>query len=410
MSGIRRIDRHRGHSRCLRCADDQSPGRGEPRQAPPAYSARGGRAVHDHRRPAHRRAARLRRPRAKPRRGPRARRRGRVAGRLGPRPHAGARAACARRWSATGRSPGTRIGMCLHVEAKTAVLVETLLAGGAEIAWTGSPATTDDGVAAAMTARANLRIYARKADDTAAHHEHIARVLASDPDMLLDNGADLIAGTVDGPRVARVRRDRGDDLGPPPPYRRAGRPRPVPGHRDQRLADQALVRERAGHRARHRRRVLPRHEHVRRGQDVRRRGLRLVRPQPRPDAARAGRGRARRGDRPGAGARGGLRGDARHRRSRRPPPARTPCITVTGPARRPAPRAPGAAQGRRDARQHGPLLHRDRHGGPARDRRPAPSRSTPTSRRSTSRTGAGSTSSPAARCSTSRRRPGTRSR
>ena len=91
---------------------------------------------------------------------------------------------------------GIRIGMCLHVEAKTAVLVETLLAGGAEIVWTGSPATTDDGVAAAMTARPNVRIYARKADDTAAHHEHIARVLASDPDMLLDNGADLIAGTV----------------------------------------------------------------------------------------------------------------------------------------------------------------------------------------------------------------------
>ncbi|HET7827984.1 MAG TPA: adenosylhomocysteinase [Candidatus Limnocylindrales bacterium] len=92
---------------------------------------------------------------------------------------------------------GHRIGMCLHVEAKTAVLVETLLAGGAEIAWTGSPNTTDDGVAAAMTSRPGLRIYAAKADDMAAHHAHIARVLASDPDMLLDNGADLIAGTVE---------------------------------------------------------------------------------------------------------------------------------------------------------------------------------------------------------------------
>ena len=89
--------------------------------------------------------------------------------------------------------------MCLHVEAKTAVLVETLLAGGAEVAWTGSPATTDDGVAAAMTARENLRIYALKADDVPAHHAHIARVLRSDPDMLLDNGADLIAGTIEVP-------------------------------------------------------------------------------------------------------------------------------------------------------------------------------------------------------------------
>src|SRR3712207_2553265 len=59
---------------------------------------------------------------------------------------------------------GRRIGMCLHVEAKTAVLAEVLLAGGAEIAWTGSPATTDDGVAAAMAMRPGMRVYATKAD------------------------------------------------------------------------------------------------------------------------------------------------------------------------------------------------------------------------------------------------------
>jgi len=94
---------------------------------------------------------------------------------------------------------GRRIGMCLHVEAKTAVLVETLVAGGAEVAWTGSPATTDDGVAAAMAARSGVRIYSLKADDMPAHHEHIARVLRSDPDLLLDNGADLIAESLENP-------------------------------------------------------------------------------------------------------------------------------------------------------------------------------------------------------------------
>lgn len=94
---------------------------------------------------------------------------------------------------------GRRIGICLHVEAKTAVLVETLVAGGAEVAWTGSPATTDDGVAVAMAGRPGVRLYATKADDMPAHREHIARVLRSDPDMLLDNGADLIAGSVENP-------------------------------------------------------------------------------------------------------------------------------------------------------------------------------------------------------------------
>ncbi len=94
---------------------------------------------------------------------------------------------------------GRRIGMCLHVEAKTAVLAETLLAGGAEIAWTGSPATTDDGVAAAMASRDGIRVYAAEADDMPAHREHIARVLRAAPDLLLDNGADLIAGSVNDP-------------------------------------------------------------------------------------------------------------------------------------------------------------------------------------------------------------------
>jgi adenosylhomocysteinase len=94
---------------------------------------------------------------------------------------------------------GRRIGMCLHVESKTAVLVETLLAGGAEVAWTGSPATTDDGVATTMAARRGVRIYSAKADDMAAHRDHVARVLRSDPDLLLDNGADLIAGSVEDP-------------------------------------------------------------------------------------------------------------------------------------------------------------------------------------------------------------------
>jgi adenosylhomocysteinase len=91
---------------------------------------------------------------------------------------------------------GHRIGMCLHVEAKTAVLVEALRAGGAELTITGSPATTDDRVAAFLAEDPGIRVYARKADTMDDHREHVARVLSSAPDLLLDNGADLIAGTV----------------------------------------------------------------------------------------------------------------------------------------------------------------------------------------------------------------------
>ncbi|HEY3181532.1 MAG TPA: adenosylhomocysteinase [Gaiellaceae bacterium] len=88
-----------------------------------------------------------------------------------------------------------RLGMCLHVEPKTAVLVEVLVAGGCAVTITGSPATTDDGTAAALDAD-GVTVYARAADDARDHAVHIGRVLDSGPDCLLDNGADLIAGAV----------------------------------------------------------------------------------------------------------------------------------------------------------------------------------------------------------------------
>lgn len=91
---------------------------------------------------------------------------------------------------------GRRIGMCLHVEAKTAVLVEVLRAGGAEVVLTGSPATTDERVAALLARDVSTRVYARKADTLEDHHAHVERVLTAEPDLLLDNGADLIAATV----------------------------------------------------------------------------------------------------------------------------------------------------------------------------------------------------------------------
>jgi adenosylhomocysteinase len=92
---------------------------------------------------------------------------------------------------------GRRLGMCLHVEPKTAVLVEVLLAGGCELALTGSPATTDDGTAAFLAALDGVTVWAANDDDAAAHAAHIERILDWGPDLLLDNGADLIAGIVE---------------------------------------------------------------------------------------------------------------------------------------------------------------------------------------------------------------------
>ncbi len=99
-------------------------------------------------------------------------------------------------FAATRPLAGRRIGMCLHVEPKTGVLVEVLVAGGAEVVITGSPATTDDATAAYLAHNPGVRIFARKADTLDDHYRHIGRIVESDPDLLLDNGADLISSVV----------------------------------------------------------------------------------------------------------------------------------------------------------------------------------------------------------------------
>ena len=119
------------------------------------------------------------RPATQPRRRPRARRR-RVSARVAwARAHMPVLGRLRAEFERDRPLAGRRIGMCLHVEAKTAVLVETLLAGGAEVAWTGSPATTDDGVAAAMATRRGLpRLRAqggRHAGPPRAHRARAAR-------------------------------------------------------------------------------------------------------------------------------------------------------------------------------------------------------------------------------------------
>lgn len=86
---------------------------------------------------------------------------------------------------------GLRLGICLHVEAKTGIWIETLVAGGAEIAITGSPGTTQDEVAATLAVDLGVRVFARRDESFDDHLSYCADVLASKPDLIADNGADL---------------------------------------------------------------------------------------------------------------------------------------------------------------------------------------------------------------------------
>lgn len=88
---------------------------------------------------------------------------------------------------------GHTVGMALHVEAKTAVLVETLAAGGAQVAICGcNPLSTQDDVAQALDTRNNIRCYAAHACSNDEYYTAIDAVLDHKPDITIDDGGDLI--------------------------------------------------------------------------------------------------------------------------------------------------------------------------------------------------------------------------
>jgi len=87
---------------------------------------------------------------------------------------------------------GMRIAGCLHVTKETAVLVKTLKATGAEVAWSGcNPLSTQDDVAAALAAE-GITIYAWHGETVKEFYWCIDKTLEMKPTLTLDDGADLI--------------------------------------------------------------------------------------------------------------------------------------------------------------------------------------------------------------------------
>jgi adenosylhomocysteinase len=88
---------------------------------------------------------------------------------------------------------GMTIGMALHVEAKTANLVSTLAAGGAEVHITGcNPLSTQDDVAEALNHVKNVHCYAKRACTVDEYYAAIDQVLDAKPVITIDDGMDLI--------------------------------------------------------------------------------------------------------------------------------------------------------------------------------------------------------------------------
>ena len=87
---------------------------------------------------------------------------------------------------------GIQIGFALHVTKETAVLVRTLMAGGAKIAITGcNPLSTQDDVAASL-AKEGIDIYAWRGETVDEYYANIKKVLDHKPQITIDDGGDLI--------------------------------------------------------------------------------------------------------------------------------------------------------------------------------------------------------------------------
>ena len=88
---------------------------------------------------------------------------------------------------------GKRIAMSIHLEAKTACLAILLRDAGAEVWVTGSnPLSTQDDVARALAEEDRVFVHARHGVSEAEYTEHLHAVLEPEPDMILDDGGDLI--------------------------------------------------------------------------------------------------------------------------------------------------------------------------------------------------------------------------
>jgi adenosylhomocysteinase len=86
-----------------------------------------------------------------------------------------------------------RIGCCLHVTTETANLMRTLKVGGAQVFLTASnPLSTQDDVAAAL-AMDGIRVFARNGESRREYYDNMAAVLQGKPEVLIDDGADLIS-------------------------------------------------------------------------------------------------------------------------------------------------------------------------------------------------------------------------
>ncbi|MDR2157532.1 MAG: adenosylhomocysteinase [Clostridiales Family XIII bacterium] len=94
---------------------------------------------------------------------------------------------------------GVRISLSIHLEPKTAYLCKTLAAAGADMSVTGSNVlSTQDDTAAAL-AQEGIKVFAVHGASEADYYRHIEMCLAHKPNIIIDDGGDLV-GMLHGSR------------------------------------------------------------------------------------------------------------------------------------------------------------------------------------------------------------------
>ncbi|MDX1917855.1 MAG: adenosylhomocysteinase [Candidatus Caenarcaniphilales bacterium] len=89
---------------------------------------------------------------------------------------------------------GKRLAACCHITSETANLALALQAGGCEsVLIASNPLSTQDDVAAWLVKEAGIRVYAIKGESTETYREHVEEALRFKPDLIIDDGCDVIA-------------------------------------------------------------------------------------------------------------------------------------------------------------------------------------------------------------------------
>lgn len=92
---------------------------------------------------------------------------------------------------------GIVVGVCLHLEAKTACLLKTLRELGAVVVTAGSnPLSTQDSICAALVEH-GVHVFSKHGMSAAEYEENLNEMLEWNPQIIIDDGGDVVSTIID---------------------------------------------------------------------------------------------------------------------------------------------------------------------------------------------------------------------